>query len=741
MHKKDSMHGSVSLMPSTEASITSLRGGGKSLSDAERAFFEPRFGADFSNVRVHAGSQAGGLAETLRAKAFTVNRDIVFGIGQYSPGTSDGRRLLAHELTHVVQQNGGMANVQRLCDPAGLSGRTAPVFFPQETTVMDVFNGTQTLVRWTSKRIAVGLVQQALVDLGYNLGAFGPRGDGVDRKFGPVTEQAIRSFQTTEAIGGAAPGMIDQPTIRCLDEVRSKRVVPAHRTGTVPPSQFQIEDQLTGGRDEDIFFERGSSTLDSDDKAKIGRLVTKQRGCKLTFHGFISEDELVDFGPGLASDRINAVNAEFFTKGHDNPGTSCPNPIPPLRALLPHPAESSGVGDYRSRRKVEIVAAGGTPTTLPCPPSAPLFRTLTAAELATVNAAITVAVGWMNTAIGKLTPGHVEGDPALTAYFGGTGLRNTVKTNLKDWSDHLDTVVRTNNRHATPCNTVCQTAIAFNQGVGGSAQMTVCPVFFGSLSFHPPLSQDEKKAFVLMHEAGHGSIGTQDTAYGHRRLIEFLALYPTIALTNTDSYTLMVLCLNSFPAFCAPPVAADTPVGMTTAEAKNSRRGLGWLETWLTFGEQDLSGLYIRLNTARETGQSVQDISTAYAAVFTPFIKAFDIHRPPGDPPPTFREQTTVAVARDRVLVMNRASRAGLTVEKDASATPTMNWVTGGPLGGPGRHVFLTDAYFVLTTDRQRVTKLLPLIIAASSSIDAVLRPAYEEFIKENVRLNRGNVP
>ena len=56
-----------------------------------------------------------------------------------------------------------------------------------------------------------------------------------------------------------------------------------------------------------------------------------------------------------------------------------------------------------------------------------------------------------------------------------------------------------------------------------------------------------------MHEAGHGSISTIDTAYGHvGMLIEFLADYPDIAEGNTDSYTLMVLCLKGFPGYCAP---------------------------------------------------------------------------------------------------------------------------------------------------------------------------------------------
>jgi hypothetical protein len=65
---------------------------------------QPRFEHDFSRVRVHADSQAGESARAVEALAYTVGRNIVFGDGQYSPGTSNGQMLLAHELTHVVQQ-------------------------------------------------------------------------------------------------------------------------------------------------------------------------------------------------------------------------------------------------------------------------------------------------------------------------------------------------------------------------------------------------------------------------------------------------------------------------------------------------------------------------------------------------------------------------------------------------------------------------------------------------------------
>ncbi len=91
----------------TAGAIDSLRGGGQSLSVSERAFFEPRFGQDFSNVRLHTDARAAGTAHAVNAKAYTIGNDVVFGSGYYAPGTDGGRRLLAHELVHTMQQSGG----------------------------------------------------------------------------------------------------------------------------------------------------------------------------------------------------------------------------------------------------------------------------------------------------------------------------------------------------------------------------------------------------------------------------------------------------------------------------------------------------------------------------------------------------------------------------------------------------------------------------------------------------------
>ena len=77
---------------------------GQPLASSVRRTLEPSFGQDFSQVRVHDDSKAAQSASALNALAYTVGSHIVFGDGQYAPGTNEGNRLLAHELTHVVQQ-------------------------------------------------------------------------------------------------------------------------------------------------------------------------------------------------------------------------------------------------------------------------------------------------------------------------------------------------------------------------------------------------------------------------------------------------------------------------------------------------------------------------------------------------------------------------------------------------------------------------------------------------------------
>jgi len=95
--------------------VASTRGGGDALPETERTFFESRFGQSFGDVRIHTGSEAAGMNAQLGARAFTHQHDVYFGAGEFRQGSDEGRHLLAHELTHVVQQTRGNAqgSVQR----------------------------------------------------------------------------------------------------------------------------------------------------------------------------------------------------------------------------------------------------------------------------------------------------------------------------------------------------------------------------------------------------------------------------------------------------------------------------------------------------------------------------------------------------------------------------------------------------------------------------------------------------
>jgi hypothetical protein len=109
--------------------ISNIRSGPSSALDSSvKEFMESRFGYDFSNVRIHTGEAAAKSASSINASAYSVGNDLVFGPGQYAPETGQGRTLLAHELTHMVQQ--GVAT--RIT--SGLQGKTsAPEAGPRDS--------------------------------------------------------------------------------------------------------------------------------------------------------------------------------------------------------------------------------------------------------------------------------------------------------------------------------------------------------------------------------------------------------------------------------------------------------------------------------------------------------------------------------------------------------------------------------------------------------------------------------
>ena len=144
-----------------------LRAPGRALDASTRAFFEPRFGQDFSGVRVHLDGRAAESARAVHALAYTVGTDIVFGAGQYAPNSSQGRHVLAHELAHVVQQGDAAPQsarrdvaLRRLGDqtqiPAGLGCQVATTSPVTITHSVMFANGVSTLD--VIDRLLIGLV-------------------------------------------------------------------------------------------------------------------------------------------------------------------------------------------------------------------------------------------------------------------------------------------------------------------------------------------------------------------------------------------------------------------------------------------------------------------------------------------------------------------------------------------------------------------------------------------------------
>jgi hypothetical protein len=118
--------GSFDAGPGFEDRLAARKGGGRPLPQGTRAFMEPRFGADFSEVRVHAGADAARLNRQISARAFTHGKDIYVGEGRYNPGTDAGDRLLAHELTHTIQQTGGRPLVGHGAPSVQVSAQRTP---------------------------------------------------------------------------------------------------------------------------------------------------------------------------------------------------------------------------------------------------------------------------------------------------------------------------------------------------------------------------------------------------------------------------------------------------------------------------------------------------------------------------------------------------------------------------------------------------------------------------------------
>ncbi len=124
---KNTSDQSAEVPPQLETYLHSSRGAGQPLPESVRTSMEGRLEQDFNGVRVHTDEGAAGAVESVNGRAFTAGQNIYFGHGQYRPDTSEGQQLLAHELTHSIQQTGGQVSrlIQRF-PPSERGGESAP---------------------------------------------------------------------------------------------------------------------------------------------------------------------------------------------------------------------------------------------------------------------------------------------------------------------------------------------------------------------------------------------------------------------------------------------------------------------------------------------------------------------------------------------------------------------------------------------------------------------------------------
>ncbi len=216
----------------SQVSVRSALQNGQPLAPAARSFLEPRFGRDLGHVSVHSNEAAADSARALNARAYTVGSDIAFASGEYQPGTREGQRLLAHEITHTFQQGEGAASQRQIQRTIGDGHDLTSTRFSGDAVLEGCFDNQRVVKRTSNNNGAhVRLLQQSLIDMGYTLPGF-----GVDGIFGKETEAAVKMFQA-DAGAVLVDGEVGPETMGLFDRHDTQTpggIGPPQRTGPVP---------------------------------------------------------------------------------------------------------------------------------------------------------------------------------------------------------------------------------------------------------------------------------------------------------------------------------------------------------------------------------------------------------------------------------------------------------------------------------------------------------------------------
>jgi Domain of unknown function (DUF4157) len=218
-----------------------LRSPGQPLDAGTRQWFEPRFGHDFGKVRIHADERAGESAQSVNALAYTVGPHIAFASGLYQPRTASGQQLLAHELTHVTQQNGSIPSRLAVDSPASAAEQEAHAMASRTT--------------WAASLLARTPGEVTLQRQGAGTSATGTSGAGKTSSASPGVGNSLCAAHGDELYFRKNPGYCQDtassgslhPGFRCYREIPTGSGCPAGKhvcfdsTGKCDPGQSHID--------------------------------------------------------------------------------------------------------------------------------------------------------------------------------------------------------------------------------------------------------------------------------------------------------------------------------------------------------------------------------------------------------------------------------------------------------------------------------------------------------------------
>lgn len=203
-----------------EGKLDNSKGGGNGLDKKTKRKMESGFGTDFSNVKIHTDTNAVQMSQELGAQAFTNGNDVYFNKGKYSPDSKEGKHLLAHELTHTVQQTGGKQNsgtIQKssIANHHDDLQTEKPEF--KDNPPLEKANDDQMLISTGQKGEYITDLQEGLMEADQKLPNFGADGD-----FGNETRNAVVGFQTKNHLN-KIDGIVGPETIGALDNFLVKK--------------------------------------------------------------------------------------------------------------------------------------------------------------------------------------------------------------------------------------------------------------------------------------------------------------------------------------------------------------------------------------------------------------------------------------------------------------------------------------------------------------------------------------